>query len=112
MVEYSEKRLDKTFAALSNPTRRSLMERLAAGEATVTELADPYPMSLAAVSKHLQVLEAAGLVRRRVQGRQHHLSLNPERLASAVDWLSHFSDFWDVSLNTLETLVDQEDLNE
>ncbi len=107
MVEYVDQQLDKTFAALSNPTRRNLMERLAAGEATVTELAEPYSMSLAAVSKHLQVLEAAGLVQRRVNGREHFLSLEPRRLASAADWLAHFHEFWDESFEALEAMVEE-----
>jgi DNA-binding transcriptional ArsR family regulator len=107
MVEYKQETLDQTFAALANPTRRNLMERLARGEATVTELAKPYSISLAAVSKHLKVLEAAGLVRRRVEGRQHHLSIDPGRLAMALAWLSHFREFWQESLDALESMVEQ-----
>ncbi len=109
MVEYLEEQLDETFSALANPTRRNLMERLARGEATVTELAEPYEMSLAAVSKHLQVLESAGLVRRRVEGRKHHLSLDPGRLNKATSWLTHFRDFWDESFTALEALVEEQE---
>jgi DNA-binding transcriptional ArsR family regulator len=105
MVEHSAFALDETFAALSNPTRRSLLQRLAAGEATVTELATPYPISLAAVSKHLQVLERAGLVQRRVQGRVHHLSIQADPMLEAARWLVYFHRFWELSLDALEALA-------
>lgn len=108
MVEYTEEELNLTFSALSNPTRRNLMERLARGEATISDLARPYDMSFAAVSKHLQVLEAAGLIQRRVEGREHHLSVKPGQLAAAVDWLTHFMAFWEDSFEALEKLIDQD----
>lgn len=106
MVEQKLTNLDRTFGALANPTRRSLMDQLAQGEATVTQLAKPYSMSLAAVSKHLGVLHHAGLVRLRAEGRQHWFSLNPEPLGSAVDWLFRYREFWQDSLDALETLLD------
>jgi DNA-binding transcriptional ArsR family regulator len=105
MVERSAPRLNATFAALAHPTRRSLLERLAAGEATVTELADPYSISLAAVSKHLQVLEQAGLVKRRVEGRVHHLALRARPMQEATRWLARYRRFWKMSLDALEALA-------
>lgn len=108
MVEYNEAQLDATFAALANPTRRGLMDRLAKGEATVTELAEPFTMSLAGVSKHLRVLEEAGLVQRRVVGRVHHLSLQGEPIADAAAWLLRYRHFWQESLDALEAYLEEE----
>ncbi|MDX1601064.1 MAG: metalloregulator ArsR/SmtB family transcription factor [Anaerolineales bacterium] len=108
MVEHTASGLDSTFAALAHPTRRDLLRRLASGEATVSELATPYDVSLAAVSKHLQVLERAGLVNRDVQGRQHILSLQAAPMRDAVAWLVHYREFWDRSLDALEDLVEAE----
>ena len=105
MVEHDVVLLDRTFGALANPTRRSLLEQLAAGEATVSELAAPYRMSLAAVSKHLQVLEQAGLVERRVEGRQHHLSLAPAPIERAAGWLARYQRFWESSLAALAAMA-------
>ncbi len=108
MVEQTARRLDVTFAALAHPTRRDLLRRLAAAEATVTELAAPYDISLAAVSKHLQVLEGAGLLRRRVEGRQHRLSLEAGPMREAAEWLAHYRGFWEDSLDALEALVEED----
>jgi DNA-binding transcriptional ArsR family regulator len=105
MVERLAPRLNHTFAALAHPTRRSLLERLATGEATVTELAAPYSISLAAVSKHLQVLEQAGLVKRRVEGRVHHLSLRARPMQEATRWLVQYRRFWNLSLDALAALA-------
>lgn len=105
MVERLAPRLNHTFAALAHPTRRSLLERLATGEATVTELAAPYSISLAAVSKHLQVLEQAGLVKRRVEGRVHHLSLRARPMHEATRWLVQYRRFWNLSLDALAALA-------
>jgi len=105
MVERSAPRLNETFAALAHPTRRSLLERLATGEATVTELAAPYSISLAAVSKHLQVLEQAGLVKRRVDGREHYISLRARPMREATRWLARYRRFWTKSLDALEALA-------
>jgi DNA-binding transcriptional ArsR family regulator len=107
MVEYHKDVLDVTFGALANPVRRDLLERLAGGELTVTELARPYEISLAGVSKHLQVLEQAGLVTRRIQGRKHMLSLQPSSMMEAALWLVQYRRFWDDSLHALETLARQ-----
>lgn len=108
MVERSDAALDTTFRALSDPTRRSLLAQLAQGEASVTELADPYDASLAAISKHLQVLERAGLVQRRVDGRRHYLSLQAAPLLEALTWLAAYREFWDESLNSLADLLSGE----
>ena len=105
MVEHPAPPLDETFSALAHPTRRSLLQRLAANEATVTELAGHYPISLAAVSKHLQVLERAGLLERRVEGRRHHLSIHADPMLDAARWLVHFHRFWELSLDALEALA-------
>ena len=86
MVEYQSDALDRVFAALGDPTRRALMRRLSIGPASVTELAAPLDMSLNAVSKHLKVLEGAELIRREVEGRVHHIYLNPAPLEAAERW--------------------------
>lgn len=108
MVENREVSLDGTFSALAHPTRRDLLRRLAAGETTVGELAAPYSVSLAAISKHLQVLEGAGLVRRRVRGREHHLSLEAGPMRAAAAWLVEYREFWSRSLDALEAIAREE----
>lgn len=95
--------LDQVFGALSDPTRRAILRRLRGrGTSTVTELAGLFPVSLPAVSKHLKVLERAGLVRRRVDGRVHRLTLKTGPLERVVDWVSHYRDFWTARLEALE----------
>lgn len=108
MVEYDETHLDRVFHALADPTRRLLLERLAAGERKVGELAEPFPISLAAVSKHVRVLEQAGLVERRIEGRAHFCRLQPEPLAAAEQWLSFYEGFWSQRLNALEAALKAE----
>jgi DNA-binding transcriptional ArsR family regulator len=95
-------RLSATFAALSDPTRRAILARLSSGEASVTKLAEPFKMSLPAVSKHLKVLERSGLIARgrRAQWRPCRLKAAP--LKEAVDWMEHYRRFWDQSLDRLE----------
>ncbi|MDJ0948802.1 MAG: metalloregulator ArsR/SmtB family transcription factor [Alphaproteobacteria bacterium] len=102
MVEYSQSALDQTFAALADPTRRAIVARLMEGEARVTEVAAPFDMSLNAVSKHLKVLERAGLVDRRVQGREHRLALVAAPLDQAADWIEDKLAFWHRRLDALE----------
>src|ERR1700682_400888 len=94
--------LNITFAALANPTRRAILARLATGEASVTELAEPFEMSLPAISKHLKVLERAGLIARgrEAQWRPCRLAAGP--LKDAADWLDHYRRFWDESFDRLE----------
>ena len=101
MVEY----LDMTFAALADPTRRDMLARLAVGDSTVGDLAAPYAMSLNAASKHLMVLEKAGLVTRRIEGRVHHISLDAEPLRSAAEWLDIYRAFWEQRLDALEDFL-------
>jgi DNA-binding transcriptional ArsR family regulator len=102
MVKYRNRQLDAVYSAISHPVRRSVLERLRPGRATVGELATHYPMSLVAVSKHIRVLEAAGLVRRSIDGREHHLSLEPAPLLQAAGWLGAYQQFWEERLDLLD----------
>jgi DNA-binding transcriptional ArsR family regulator len=95
MVERPSSVLDLTYAALADPTRREILHRLRDAEARVTDIARPLPMSLAAVSKHISVLERAGLVRREVRGRDHFLRAAPERLTEAERWIAEYTSFWE-----------------
>ena len=90
------------YRALSNRSRRRLVERLALAPARVTDLADSFSISLAGVSKHIRVLEEAGLVQREIQGREHLLSLEPAPLADAAGWLSGYRRFWEERLDLLD----------
>ena len=102
MVNYSSHRLDDTFAALSDPTRRAMLARLSRGGATVTELARPFEVSLPAISKHLRVLEDAGLISRRRDGRIHHLRLETRRMHEAEEWIIRYRNFWEQQFAALE----------
>ncbi len=102
VVEYRAGQLDVVYRALAHPVRRILLERLRPGGAKVTDLAAPFPMSLAAVSKHIRVLESAGLIRRTIRGREHQLVLEPSPLISAADWLDSYRRFWEVRLDLLD----------
>lgn len=102
-------RLDGIFHALSDATRRNMLRGLASGEKTVGELAKPYVMSLAAASKHIRVLENAGLIKRTVSGRTHHCQIMGEPLANALAWLNTYERFWTDRLDTLDQLLRQED---
>lgn len=93
--------LDHAFAALADPTRRAIVARLARGEARVTDVAEPFAMSLNAVSKHVQVLERAGLVRRTRAGREHLLSLEAAPLRAVAKWTSRYEKFWTEKLDAL-----------
>jgi DNA-binding transcriptional ArsR family regulator len=102
MVKYSSALLDSTFAALSDATRRGILARLARqGETSVSELAAPYKMSLPAVSKHLRVLEHAGLVARQKDGRVHRCRLRAEPMKDAAAWIEHYRQFWETQLDSL-----------
>jgi DNA-binding transcriptional ArsR family regulator len=105
MIEQSASRLDGIFRALGDRTRRGMLERLAKGEHTVTELAAPYRMSLAAASKHIQTLERAGLVKRTVRGRIHYVRIDPRPLARADDWLGTYQKLWDTRIERLVELL-------
>ena len=107
MVEYHSQMLDRTFGALADPTRRRILAQLAEGEECVTDLARPHRMSLAAVSKHLIVLEKAGLVRRRRNGRVHSLALEAKPMKEAQAWINRYREFWEGSLDRLEDYLNQ-----
>lgn len=98
-------RLDMTFHALADPTRRGMLAALALGEKSVGELAQPYAMSFAGASKHVQVLERAGLIIRRKAGRTQICALQPEPLAEASQWLQQWAKFWSTRLDSLEALL-------
>jgi DNA-binding transcriptional ArsR family regulator len=101
-----EDRLDAAFRALGDRTRRALLARLAVGPAMVTELAKPFEMSLPAVSRHIRVLEAAGLITRSVDGRVHHCMLAAGPLKSVEAWLSHYRRVWEGKLEALARFVE------
>ncbi len=101
--------LDQTLMALADPTRRAILQRLSHGEARVTELAQPFDMSLNAVSKHIRILEHADLVRRRTAGREHFLSFNRQRLDEVASWIETQRAAWNARLDALEALLREED---
>ena len=109
MVEHDSQILDTIFHALGDATRRAMLGELAAGQRSVGELAEPFAMSLAAASKHIKMLERAGLVRREVRGRTHMCSLDPTPLMSADQWLGIYRRFWTSQLDVLEALLRAED---
>jgi DNA-binding transcriptional ArsR family regulator len=98
--------LDTTFAALADPTRRAILARLASGEATVTELAEPFEMSQPAISKHLKVLERAGLISRGRDAQRRPCRLEPRPLKAATDWLEDYRDYWEESYQNLDGLLE------
>ena len=108
MVECDSPRLDTIFHALGDPTRRGMLANLALGEKSVGELASPFAMSLAGASKHVKVLEDAGLIARRRDGRTHLCSLQAAPLAEAERWLKQWEKFWAVRLDRLQELVEGE----
>jgi DNA-binding transcriptional ArsR family regulator len=97
--------LDQVYAAIADPTRRAILGVLAGGEVKVGTLAARFPISFNGVSKHVKVLERAGLVTRRVRGREHWLRLKPAPLRQAARWLDHYREFWDTRLDALEALL-------
>ncbi len=103
----SSERLDHTFAALADPTRRAILARLASGEATVTELAKPFEISLPAISRHLKVLERAGLIARGREAQWRPRTLQADPLKEAADWLDQYRRFWEHSLDRLERYLDE-----
>src|ERR1700674_207489 len=105
MVEYSQEQLNNVFSAVADPTRRAILRALAKKPATITQIAKPFPGSLNAISKHVMVLEGAGLIRREIQGREHLCRLEPRPLRDATAWLDHYRQFWDVRLDALESYV-------
>jgi DNA-binding transcriptional ArsR family regulator len=107
MVKYSSKTLDRTFAALADPTRRRILAHLARGDQCVTHLARPHAMSLPAISKHLRVLEKAGLLRRRRYGRVHEMKLEAKPLKQAAQWVEEYRKFWEGSLDRLAEYLEK-----
>src|SRR5450759_1752426 len=99
--------LDATFAALADPTRRAILARLASGEVSVMELAEPFAMSQPAISKHLQVLERAGLISRGRDAQRRPRRLEAEPLAEAAGWLEDYRQFWEGSFQRLDVLLDE-----
>ena len=102
MVKYKSRHLDRTFAALADPTRRHILADLSGGDRCVTDLARPYRMSLPAVSKHLRVLERAGLIRRSRCGRVHRLKLEAAPMQQAQQWIEEYRRFWEESFDRLD----------
>jgi DNA-binding transcriptional ArsR family regulator len=109
MVELHAPEMNAIFHALGDATRRQMIRDLADGERTVSELAQPFAMSLAAASKHIKALEHAGLIRREVRGRTHVCRLEPGPLASVHEWLGFYERFWTERLDVLERLLNEED---
>jgi DNA-binding transcriptional ArsR family regulator len=106
MVESSQAALDSIFHALADATRRAILRDITRREKTVGELAEPYPISLAAVSKHLDVLERASLIRRERRGSCRMVRLNPNRLQAAQDWLAYYERFWKTNLDRLQEYLE------
>ena len=107
MVKRHPRLLNRTFAALADPTRRRILEHLAQGDRCVTDLAKPYRMSLPAVSKHLRALERAGLIRRQRRGRVHQLKLEAAPLREAQQWIEYYRRFWEANLDRLDDYLKQ-----
>jgi DNA-binding transcriptional ArsR family regulator len=107
MVNYSTAALDSTFSALSDATRRGILAKLAQGETSVSDLAAPYKMSLPAVSKHLRVLEDAGLVTRHKDGRVHRCRLVAEPMKTAAEWIEYYRQFWEQQFDSLARYLEE-----
>jgi DNA-binding transcriptional ArsR family regulator len=107
MVMHVSERLDLTFAALADPTRRAIVARLATGEATVMELAEPFEMSQPAISKHLKVLERAGLISMGVDAQRRPRKLEPKRLEEAVDWIERYREIFEQNYQRLDALLEE-----
>jgi DNA-binding transcriptional ArsR family regulator len=103
----SPEHLDTTFAALADPTRRAILARLAIGEASVMELAEPFAMSQPAISKHLKVLERAGLISRGLDAQRRPRRLEAKPLAEAAEWLENYRRFWEGAFQRLDALIDE-----
>jgi DNA-binding transcriptional ArsR family regulator len=108
MVKYDDELLDDVFHVLSDPTRREILKQLGVGEMTVMNLAKPFDMSLPAISKHLKVLEKAGLVSVRKEGTFRYYGLNPKTVDSAFEWLMELRNFWTTQLTSLEHFLDNQ----
>jgi DNA-binding transcriptional ArsR family regulator len=102
-------RLDAVFHALAHPARRAMLKRLAAAPQNIGELASPFDMTFAGASKHVRVLERAGLVRRKVEGREHVCAIAPAPLKTATDYLTHYERLWSASLDALDAMLQEQD---
>ena len=102
MNVYHQQPLDRVLQALGHPIRRQILVHLAQGVATVSDIAQPYPLSLNAISKHLKVLESAGLIQREVIGREHYCRIRTEPLAEVTNWLTYYQTFWSSRLDAME----------
>ena len=107
MVNYLKSSLDTTFAALADPTRRAILERLSRRQLSVTQVAEPFSVSLPAISKQLRVLEQAGLLMQEKQGRIRLCRLVAEPMKETLEWLSYYREFWEGNLDALADLLDQ-----
>jgi len=105
MKHYAEPMLDKVYGAIADPTRRAILSLLRDGEANVGTLVERFPISFNGVSKHVKVLERAGLISRSVHGREHRIRIRAAPLREAADWLEHYRAFWNVRLDALENLL-------
>ena len=105
MEKQPKQSLDRIFFALSDPTRRAILLRLAEGEATVTDLAQPFPISMPGITKHLQILADADLIMRQKRGRFQQCRLNPASIKDAAEWLDRYRTFWDRQLDALEQFL-------
>jgi len=106
MASPREVELDRTFAALADPTRRAILRRLARGEASAGALAEPFTVSLPAISRHLRVLEAAGLLVRQKVGREHRCRLDPKPIRASEAWMSELRDFWSAQFDALAAFLE------
>jgi DNA-binding transcriptional ArsR family regulator len=106
MVEYAQSaELDRVFSGLADPTRRAILRGLTRRPATINQIARPFPVSLNAISKHIMVLEHAGLVRREIRGREHHCWIEPRPLLEVNDWLEYDRQFWEERMDALEVYI-------
>lgn len=108
-MNFASENLDRVFQALSDPTRRAMLRQIAKGEKTVTALAKPHDLTFAAVSKHLKVLETADLVKRRKDGSFQMITLNPQALRAADEWLKWYRQFWEARLSSLKSLLEKDE---
>jgi len=104
-MQQASSNLDQVFFALSDGTRRAILSRLTEGSTTIGELAKPFEMSSPAISKHMKILENAGLIKRRIKGRQHHCTLATDALKTAEDWINFHRKFWEGRLDALDDLL-------
>lgn len=108
MIASADDQLSETFSALADPTRRAILARLTISDLSVGELASPFPISLPAVSRHLKVLERAGLIERKTEAQWRRCQLTPEPLAQVADWIEHYRGFWEARFDALESFLKTE----